>query len=93
MITQTHQAFLMLAEMICHHTTTIDQEGPSSSSGVQPPDSGGREPSISGDKLTSHVPQSEPHVCTTCSQSCYGLGPTHGTSKMTGDQVRTLLKL
>ena len=88
MVTQTREAFLTLYEMVFQHTTTIDQEGPSSSSGVQPPASSGREPSISGDKLTSHVPQSEPHVCTTC-----GLGPRHGTSTITGGQVRTLLKL
>ena len=76
--------------MVSQHTTTIDQEGPSSSGGVQPLASGGRGPSISGDILTSHVPQSEPHVCTMCGKSFYGLGPTHGTSTVTGGQVRKL---
>ena len=92
-VTQTHEAFLTLSKMVSQHTTTIDEEGPSSSSGVQPPSSSGRGPSIGGYIPTSHVPRREPHVCTTCGQSCYGPGPTHGTSTMNGGQVRTLLKL
>ena len=70
--------------MISRHTTTIDQAGPSSFGGVQPPASGGRGASIGGDRLTSHVPHRETPMCTTCGQSCYGRGPTHGTSMMTG---------
>ena len=93
MITQTQGAFLTLDEMVSQHTTTIDQVGPSSSSGVQPPASDGRGPSIGGDKSTSHVPQSKPHMCTMCGQSCYGPRPRHGTSTMIGGQIRTLLKL
>ena len=91
----------MLARMISRHTITIDQGGTSSSNVVQPlsfgyvqpSTSGGRGTSIGEDRPISHVPQSEPEFCTTCGQSCYGLGPRHGTSTMTGDQVRTLLKL
>ena len=90
MVTQTHEASLMLSEMISWHTTTIDQTRTSSTGGVQPPASSGIGPSIGGDRLTSHVPQSDPHVCTMCGQSYYGRGPTHGTSMMTSGQVRTL---
>ena len=84
MVTQTSEAFLTLAEMVSRQTTTIDQEGPSSFGGVQPPSFDGRGPSIGGDRSTSHVPQSDPHMCTMCIQSCYGPGPTHGTSTMIG---------
>ena len=56
MVTQTQEAFLTLAEMVSRHTTTINQEGPSSSTRVKPPTSGGREPSIGWDRSTSHVP-------------------------------------
>ena len=93
MVTRTHTTFLTLTEMVSQHTKTIDQAGPSSYVGVQPPAFDGRGPSIGGDRSTSHVPQSEPHMCTTCGLSCYGPGPTHGTSTMTSGQVRTLLKL
>ena len=72
---------------------TIDHAMPSSSTGIQPPASSGRGPSIGGDRPTSRVPQSELHMCTMCGQSFYGPGPTHGTSTMTGGQVRTFLKL
>ena len=70
--------------------TTIVQKAPSSSAGVQQPASGGGGTSIGGDRLTSHVPWSEPHVCTSCGGPCYGPGPRHGTTTMTGGQVRTL---
>ena len=82
----------MLAQMISCHTIAIDQARtssfvavqPSCFGGTQPSTSGGRGPSIGGDRPTSHVPQSEPHMCTTCCQSCYGPEPTYGTSTMTG---------
>ena len=88
----------MLAQMISCHTIAIDQARtssfvavqPSCFGGAQPSTSGGRGPSIGGDRPTSRVPRSEPHLCTTCGQSCYGRGTTHGTSKMTGGQVRIL---
>ena len=76
--------------MVSQHTTTIDQRAPSSSIGVQPPASGGGGTSIGGDRLASHVPQSQPLVCTSCGGPCYGPGPRHGTTMMTGGQVRTL---
>ena len=76
--------------MVSRHTTTIDERAPSSSVGVQPPASGGGGTSIGGDRPTSHVPQSEPHVFTSCGGPCYGPGPIHGTTTMTGGQVRTL---
>ena len=76
--------------MVSRHTATIDERAPSSSAGVQPPASGGGGTSVGGDRLTSHVPQSEPHVCTSCGGPYYGPGPRHGTSTMTGGQVRTL---
>ena len=66
MITRTQVAFILLAEMISHHTTTIDQAGLSSSGWVQPLASGGIGPSIGGDIPTSHVPQIEPHICMMC---------------------------
>ena len=91
--TSTKEEFITLGKMVSRHTITINQAGTSSSGGVQPQASGGRVPYIRGDKMTSHVPQSEPHMCTTCGQSCYGPRPTHGASTMTGGQVRTLLKL
>ena len=81
--------FQTLAEMVSRHMITIDQRAPSSSAGVQPPSSGGGGTSIGGDRTTSHVP----HVCTLCGGPCYGLGPRHGTTTMTGDQVRTLLNI
>ena len=93
MVTQTHEAFLTLAKMDSRHTTNIDKEGPSSSCVVQPSASSDTGPSIGGDIPTSHVPEREPHVWTKCGQSCYGLGPAHGTSTMNGGHVRTLLKL
>ena len=94
MVAQTQEAFLTLAEMVSQHTTTIDQRAPSSSAGVQTPDSSGGGISIGGDIPISHLPQSEPHVCTSCGGPCYGPAPRHGTTTMTGrGQVRTLLKL
>ena len=93
MVSQTQDAFLTLAKMVSRHTTTIDQRAPSSSASVQPSASGGGGTYIGGDRPASHVPQSEPHVCTSCGQPCYGPGPIHGTSMMTSGQVRTLLKL
>ena len=90
MVSQTQDAFFTLAEMVSRHMATIDQRAPSSSTGVQPPASGGGGTSVGGDRLTSHVPQSELHVCTSCGGPCYGLGPRHGTTMMTGGQVRTL---
>ena len=72
---------------------TIDQTTPFSPARVEPPTSGGPGISTNGNRLTSHVSQSEPHVYTSCGQPCYGPGPRHGTSTMTGAQVRTLLKL
>ena len=84
MVSQTQESILTLAEMVSRRTTTIDQRAPSSSTGLQPPNFGGRVPSIGGDKPTSHVPQSEPHVWTMRGQSCYGPGPRNGTSTMTG---------
>ena len=69
--------------MVSRHTTTIEHKTPSSFVGVQPPAFGGRGTSIGGDRLTSHVPQSDPHVYTTCGQSRYGPGLRHGTSTMT----------
>ena len=83
MVAQIQEAFF----------TLVDQREPSSSAGVQPPASGGGGTSIGGDRPTSHVPQSEPHVCTSCGGPYYGFGPRHGTTKMIGGQVRTLLKL
>ena len=68
MVTQTQEAFLTLAEMVSRHSTTINHAGPSSSSGVQPPASNGRVPSIGGDRPTSHVPQSDPYRSTMCGQ-------------------------
>ena len=88
---QKQEAFFTLTKMVSRHTTTIDQKMMSSFVGVQPPASGGIGTYIGGDKLTSHVPQRERHVCTSCGQPCYGPGPRHGTSMMTGGQVRTLL--
>ena len=76
--------------MIYRHTTTIDEERPSSYGGVQPLDSDGKGPFIGRDRPTSHVLQIKLHMCTMCGQSCYGCVPTHGTSLMTGGQVRTL---
>ena len=76
--------------MVSRHTTTIDQRVPSSSAGVQPPASSGGGTFVGGDRPTSHVPQSEPHVCTSCGGPCYGPGTRHGTSTMIGGQVRTL---
>ena len=93
MVSQTQDAFFTLVEMVSRHIATIDQRAPSSSVGVQPADSGGGGTSVGGDRPTSHVPQRETHVCTSCGQPCYGPGPRHGTSTMTGGQVRTLLKL
>ena len=93
MVSQTREAFLTLAEMVSQHTATIDQRATSSFAGVQPPASSGGGTSVGGDRSTSHVPQSEQHMCTMCDQSYYGPGPTHGTSTMTGGQVSTLLKL
>ena len=90
MVSQTQDAFFTLVEMVSRHTATIDQRAPSSSVGVQPPASGGGGTSVGGDRPTSDVPQSEPHVCTSCGGPCYGPGPRHGTSTMTGGQVRTL---
>ena len=93
MVSETQETFVTLAKMFSRHTTTIGQETPSSFVGVKPPAYGGRGTSIGGDRMIPHVPQSEPHICTTCGQSCYGPGPRHGTSTMTGGQFRTLLKL
>ena len=93
MVSQTQEAFLTPAEMVSRHMTTIDQVTPSSSASVQPQAFGGRGPCIGGDIPTTHVPQSETHMCTTCGQSFYGRGPRQGTSTMTSGQVRTLLKL
>ena len=76
--------------MVSRHTTTIDQRAPSSSTGVQPPAFGDGGTSIGWDRPTSHVPQSEPHVCTSCGAPCYGLGPKHGTTTMNGGQLRAL---
>ena len=76
--------------MVSLHMTTIDETTRSSFVGVQPPASGGIGTSIGGDRPTSHVPQSEPHVCTSCGGPCYGPGPRHGTITMIGGQVRTL---
>ena len=90
MVSQTQDAFFTLVEMVSRHMTTIDQRAPSSSAGVQPPDFGGGGTSIGGDRLTSHVPQREPHVCALCGGPYYGPGPRHGTTMMTGGQVRTL---
>ena len=90
MVSQTQEAFFTLAEMVSQHMTTINQRAPSSSAGVQPPASGGGGTFIGGDGETSHVPQSEPHVCTSCGGPYYGPGPRHGTTTMTGGQVRTL---
>ena len=90
MVAQTEEAFFILAKMVSRHMTTIDQRVPSSSVGVQPPTSGSGGTSIGGDRPTSNVPQTEPHVCTLCGGPCYGPEPTHGTSTMTGGQVRTL---
>ena len=73
--------------------TTIVQKAPSSSAGVQPPTFGGVGTSTDGNRLTSHVSQSEPHVYKSCGKPFYGPGPRHGTSMMTGAQVKTLLKL
>ena len=70
--------------------TTIDQRAPSSYAGVQPLASGGGGTSVGGDRLTSDVPQSEPRICTSCGGPCYGPGPRHGSTTMTGGQVRTL---
>ena len=84
MVLETKESFLTLAEMVSQHTTTIDQRTPSSSTGLQPPASGGGGTSIGGDRPTSHVLQSEPHVCTSCGGPFYGLGPRHGTTAMTG---------
>ena len=83
MVSQTRDAFFTLAEMVSRHTATIDQRAPSSSAGVQPPASGGGGTSIGGDRSTSHVPQSEPHVYTLCGGPCYGPGPRHGTTTLT----------
>ena len=69
MVSQTQDAFFTLAEMVSRHTATIDQRAPSSSAGVQPPTSGGGGTSVGGDRPTSDVPQSEPHVCTSCGDS------------------------
>ena len=88
----------MLAQMISCHTLAIDQARtssfvavqPSCFGGAKPSTSGGRGPSIGGDRPTYHDPQIEPHVCRICSKSCYGCGPTHGTSTMIVSQVRTL---
>ena len=90
MVSQTQDAFFTLAEMVSRHTTTIDQRAPSSSAGVQPPASGGGGTSVGGDRPKYHVPQSEPHVCTSCGGPCYGRGQRHGTTTMTGGQLRTL---
>ena len=87
MVSQTQDAFFTLAEMVSRHMTTIDQRAPSSSAGVQPQASGGVGTSIRGDRPTSHVPQSDPHVCTSCGGPCYGPGPRHGTATMTGGQA------
>ena len=84
MVSQTQEAFFTLAEMVSQHTTTIDQRAPSSTTGVQPPASSGRRTSIGGHRPTSHVPQREPHVCTSCGGLCYGPGARHGTTTMTG---------
>ena len=72
------------------HRTTIDQRAPSSSAGVQPPTSSGGGTNIGADRLTSCVPQSEPHIWTSCQGPCYGPRPRHATTMMTGVQVRTL---
>ena len=90
MVAQKQEAFFTLAELVSRHMTTIDQRAPSSSAGVQPLAFGGGGTSIGGDRPTSHVPQSEPHVYTSCGGPCYGLGPRHGTTMMIGGQVRTL---
>ena len=90
MVGQTQDAFFTLVEMVSRHTATIDQRAPSSSVGVQPPASGGGGTYVGGDRLTSHVPQSDPHACTSCGGPFYGLGPRNGTTTMTGGQVRTL---
>ena len=90
MVSQTSDAFFTLAEMVSRHTATIDQRAPSSSAGVKPPTSGGGGTFVGGDRLTSHLPQSEPHVCTSCGGPYYGPGPRHGTTTMTRAQVRTL---
>ena len=76
--------------MVSQHMTTIDQTTTYSSARVQPPTFGGPGTSTDGNRLTSHVSQSEPHIYTSCGGPCYGIGPRHGTTMMTGGQVRTL---
>ena len=78
--------------MVSQHMTTIDQTTPYSSAGVQPPTFGGPGTSTDGNRLTSLMSQSEPHVYKSCGKPCYGPGPRHGTSMMTGAEVKTLLK-
>ena len=91
MVSQKQEAFFTLAEMVSRHMTTIDQRAPSSSASVQPPASSGGGTSVGGDhRLTSHVPQSEPHVYTSCGGPFYGPRPRHGTTTMTGGQEMTL---